>query len=39
MLDKAIKSSTRGYLGFSASAIADGISKFAVNENNSKQVR
>ena len=35
MLDKAIKSSTRGYLGFSASAIADGISKLAVNENNS----
>lgn len=37
MLDKAIKSSTRGYLDFSASAIADGISKLAVNENNSKQ--
>lgn len=37
MLDKSIKSSTREYLGFSASAIADGISKLAVNENNSKQ--
>lgn len=37
MLDKAIKSSTREYLGFSASAIADGIGKLAVNKNNSRQ--
>ena len=39
MLEKASKSSTRDYLGFSASDIADGISKLAVNESNSKQVR
>ncbi|XP_078359598.1 uncharacterized protein LOC144644064 isoform X1 [Oculina patagonica] len=37
MLEKASKSSTRDYLGFSASDIADGISKLAVNESNSKQ--
>lgn len=39
MLEKATKSSTRDYLGFSASDVADGISKLAVNESNSKQVR
>lgn len=39
MLEKASKSSTRDYLGFSASDIADGISKLAVNASNSKQVR
>ena len=38
MLEKATKSSTRDYLGFSVSDIADGISKLAVNESNSKQV-
>ena len=38
MLEKACKSSTRDYLGFSASDIADGISKLAVNASNSKQV-
>ena len=39
MLEKATKLSTRDYLGFSVSDIADGISKLAVNESNSKQVR
>ena len=39
MLEKASKSSSRAYLGFSTSDIADGISQLAVNENNSKQVR
>lgn len=39
MLEKATKSSTRDYLGFSASDVAGGISKLAVNESNSKQVR
>ena len=39
MLEKATKSSTRDYLGFSVSDVADGISKLAVNESNSKQVR
>lgn len=39
MLEKATKSSTRDYLGFSASDVASGISKLAVNESNSKQVR
>ena len=39
MLEKATKSSTHDYLGFSTSDIADGISKLAVNESNSKQVR
>lgn len=38
MLEKATKLSTRDYLGFSVSDIADGISKLAVNESNSKQI-
>lgn len=38
MLEKASKSSSRAYLGFSTSDIADGISQLAVNENNSKQL-
>lgn len=39
MLEKATKSSTRDYLGFSASDVAGGMSKLAVKESNSKQVR
>ena len=38
MLERATKSSNRDYLGFSVSDVADGISKLAVNESNSKQV-
>lgn len=36
MLEKVIKLSIRDYLGFFVSDIVDGISKFVVNESNSK---
>lgn len=37
LLEKATKSSSRAYLGFSVIDVVDGISQLAVNESNNKQ--
>lgn len=37
LLEKATKSSSRTYLGFSVIDVVDGISQLAVNESNNRQ--
>lgn len=37
LLEKATKSSSRAYLGFSVIDVVDGISQLAVNESNNRQ--